>query len=289
MLGLTEKEPLVSDEIRSDIGEVLASPLPNLFSQQLEEVYPLLEERELLLRARELRNVPGEQRRVSKERLKTVEGELEGRHAMARAIRDGWDPYTIPDTYYVAEFDKPERKAIPSSIRTIRSISNCAVLSLAGISWIFGDLKGTGEVLIVGGAVVYAGTRTIERVTTRPHAVTGVDLGLEFKAPIPPNILERYDRARSTGLFDAFLIAGPNFEDFRITRTMLTDPVMVGLVRKNRREKIVFDTTNRQNAGGYRVLGQRERFPGIVIENANTLLIGQWDLSKDRQSAGLNF
>lgn len=288
MLGLMEKEPLVSNEVRSDIDEVLTSPLPSFFSQQLEEVYPLLEERELLLKARELRNIPGEQRRISRERLKTVEGELEGRHAMARAIRDGWDPYTIPDTYYVAEFDKPERKAIPSTMRTIRIIANYTVPSLAIVSWIFSDPRGAVDVLAAGGAV-YAGTIAIERITTRPHTVSGADLGLEFRAPILPNILERYDRARSTRLFDAFLIAGPNFEDFRVTRTMLTDPVMVGLVRRNKMEKIIFETTRRQNAGGYRELGQRERFPGVVIENANTLLIGQWDLSKDRQAVGLAF
>lgn len=287
MFGLLEREPLAVDKIRTNVSEALATPLPDLLSDQLRQADVLLQERDMLLDGRRISNVPREQRRVYADRLNTVEGELEGRHAMARAIREGYDPYSIPNTYYVSEFDHPRSRDISSIAGAVKGwmLVGMPITAIGGCAVIHSEVSGA----VVVQAALAVATWGVEAAFSSKSVTRGVDLGLEFKTPIPSNILEKYQLAKSTGLFEAYLVAGPNFEDFRVTRTMLTEPVMVGLIRANKREKIVFNTTSRQRAGGHEDLGQRERFPGVVIKNANAFLIGHWDLTQDRQAAGLSF
>lgn len=97
-----------------------------------------------------------------------------------------------------------------------------------------------------------------------------------FVAVTPPGVVERYRRAKETGLFACFLVFSPRINDFE--RTVLTtgDPLLVGLCP-------VIPAPMSSIFVNFPAEPERVN-KWEVIDNAVFFLIAQWDAEKDMKS-----
>lgn len=272
--------------IRQDVGEVLKSPRSASFLlQRFQQFDQLEEERKLLLKGQIEVKLPREQQRIYLDRIRDLEGEMTGLQCIAQAVRLGYEPYTLPNNYYVAEFDR-RIGGIDGFLLNNWARRTAEAGFVVGPPLI-GALLAGGEGFRVGmvAAIITgpAGVGLGEAVGSMTREERN-DLGLEFKAPIPAQVLPRYQKARDTKLFERFLIASPNFDLFEQTRTstLFADPVLVGYTRENANQPVSFTAKN-----GRRIQWKDNR--GADIINGVGFLIAHWDLAKDRRAAGLNF
>ncbi len=116
---------------------------------------------------------------------------------------------------------------------------------------------------------------------TARNPITTLDL--TFSTPIPLQILAKYKGAVATRLFDEFLIVSPDPDHFEGPRSLFCEPALVGYVGTEA-EPIRFRRHWRQNEQGNRWISNVPRFS---VQNGTSLLIAAWDLSRDREAAGL--
>ena len=108
-------------------------------------------------------------------------------------------------------------------------------------------------------------------------------LDLTFSTPIPLQVLAQYKEAVATRLFDEFLVVSPDPDHFEGPRSLFCEPALVGYVGTEA-EPIRFRRHWRQNEQGNRWISNVPRFS---VQNGTSLLIAAWDLSRDREAAGL--
>lgn len=272
-----------------EIEQALTVPAtPSFLADRFRQFSELQEEHNLLVTGLKTSRMPGEQRRIYGERIKDVRGLMTGLHRMAGAVRGGYEPYSLPENYYVAEFDKEADWNF--LIRNRRGIDK--------ITWTAPFLAGA----LIGGLTNFdIGTMMeigfkLELISLIPNIIMSSsleesvppsnNLNLEFNAPVPVEVIAKYREARDTKFFSRFVIASPDYQLFKETpRTLFNEPVLVGLVAETVGQKIEFDRTNNQRRREW----QQEGVPGTKIKNGVGFLIAHWDLEKDRKAAGLNF
>ncbi len=105
------------------------------------------------------------------------------------------------------------------------------------------------------------------------------DVALYFNAPIPTEVLKKWQEAKKLNIFDEFLIAGPDRNLFtHIPRqrpvSLWVDPVLIGCIGMKPNASV--SSLYRQWGGDATRIG-----PGILIEGFSTFLVAYWDLEKD--------
>lgn len=119
----------------------------------------------------------------------------------------------------------------------------------------------------------YAGT-----VTERDGLVRNYDIIQVFRAPMPPEVLEKYDQAKKTKLFKHFLVASPDPQLFRRVSPMFVEPVLVGFIPTDIGMQISQPRHDEQDANwNYNKVADA----GVNVRNATSFLIAHWDLQKD--------
>lgn len=142
----------------------------------------------------------------------------------------------------------------------------------------------------------YAGYAEVDSNTVWTHAASRVDpqgsnpgsdtLQWQFSAPMPAPVLEKFRKAKKTGLFDQFIVAAPDRSLFRQVQSMFCEPSLIGYIASGRGHVRFGQPYKRNNADGR---WTTEVQPGLHIEGGAGFLIAMWDLEKDRRAAGLGF
>ena len=94
---------------------------------------------------------------------------------------------------------------------------------------------------------------------------------LQFMAPMPTEVLKAYHEAKSTKLFDEFLVGAADRELFRVVSPRACEPVLVGYARTEKYRGMAL--SNNSDRWGIA--------PGIEAKDGTGFLIAYWDLSKD--------
>lgn len=110
---------------------------------------------------------------------------------------------------------------------------------------------------------------------------TSEPLRRTFRAPMPPDVLDEYRRAKLSGLFTHFIVAAPDPTLFEVPSSMFCDPVLIGYIPQEV-AGMRFGTPLR-----WERLRSFEQ-PGLHVRNGVGFLISMWDLEKDREVAGIN-
>lgn len=267
--------------IGQDVVEVLRTPSTALFLlQRFQQFHNLEEERKLLVEGQKAVNLPREQKIVYSDRIRDLEGEMVGLQIMAQALRAGYEPYQLPKNYYVAEFDR-KIGGIPDFFMNNWNRRLVEAGLIAGPP-IAGVLFAGSEGLLYGVRFTALNLLVVVMMEAYPDMMLRMkydNLGLEFKAPIPPPVLAKYRQARDTRLFERFVVASPDFELFKETASLFSEPILVGYTRENANRQVLFQPP--RGLGG-----QTEERPGAVVTNGIGFLIASWDLAKDRAAAG---
>ena len=270
---------------RQDIEEVLKTPeTASFLLERFQQFDQLREERNALEAGRASLRLPPEQARAYKERTRDLSGEMDGLHRMAQAVSLGYEPYVIPDAYYVAEFNREESFSFIRRYRNVICGLEMIVPAIGGaISAISNDQSAAS---IIGQGLGFGGLGMLSAIATAIVLGPGnSSLNLEFKSPIPPEVVVKYNEARGHKIFEQYLVASPDFSLFRQTRTMFADPVLVGYVPDKTNQIVSFEMTKVQSTGNER--GQRQGLPGAKVVNGTGFMIAYWDLRRDRQAGGL--
>lgn len=108
----------------------------------------------------------------------------------------------------------------------------------------------------------YAGLVAKRRLWQDPNGIW-----LRFNAPMPEEVLDKYEDAKKSKLFDTYLVASPNRDLFVQISTLTCEPFLVGYVRTTPRD--VTFSTNTIKEYNFQAFG------GVGF------LIAHWDLEKD--------
>lgn len=110
----------------------------------------------------------------------------------------------------------------------------------------------------------YAGLVAACRPWQNPNGIR-----LQFNAPMPKEVLDKYETAKKSKLFDTFLVVSPDRELFTQISTLNVEPFLVGYV-KTVTEGVRFDQ------GVF-------TSPELKVTGGVGFLITHWDLQKDLQ------
>jgi len=206
---LTSGERVVAVLNQQQIPEAESLVIPDVIEPILEQASRSFEEYQQLVSIKKGRRLPRGQRTVYRDRIRQIEAELEGTSKIISAIETGYEPYTIPETFY------------------------------AGL------------------------------VETRRPWQDSNGIWLRFNAPMPAEVLDKYEEARKSKLFDTFLVASPDRDLFEEISPITVEPFLVGYV-KTTPEGVRFSTNPSKK---YKF----QAFGGVGF------LIAHWDLKKDLQ------
>ncbi len=280
---LTKEQEIL--QAQKEVEQVLKAPKTASFLlQRFQQFNQLTAEHKLLVEGQK-NKLPETQKRVYRERIWDLRGEMEGVQSMARAIKLGYEPYTIPSNYYPAEFDKQFNivSKIIGNNKIARSVEAGLLATPVVLDVLINSLPYAGiSIDIPLGMILGIGewARTGWRTDSRAS-----DTGLEFNAPVPAEVLTKYQKARDTKLFEKFLVASPDRELFReVPRTLFIEPVLVGYIPEKTNQSVIIGR-NQQEV----VKSRWQTNPGVDVRNGVGFLIAHWDLQKDRKATGLNF
>lgn len=103
-----------------------------------------------------------------------------------------------------------------------------------------------------------------------------VDSGRYFNAPMPAEVITKWAQARSTGLFDLFMVSSPDSDQFATSRPRpiwTADPILIGFIATRASARI----------SGF----SGDQFSRLAnAQNVVGFLIAQWDLQHDLEKGG---
>ncbi len=101
-------------------------------------------------------------------------------------------------------------------------------------------------------------------------------ISLGFSTPMPVTTIEKFEKAKKSGYFKAFIVAAPDLSLFQ-QGSLFCEPALIGYVQTE--TNIGFGQPWKINSGIQ---------PGLIVNGAVGFKIDLWDLEKDREFSGIN-